>query len=226
MAAMVSEPLLELRSAAKMYGGRLVFREVSLAVAAGSVWLLAGANGAGKSTLLAVMAGLAPPSAGERTLHLPPGSLGYLGHQTFIYPRLSARRNLAFWARLHGVAGADAAVDAALERVGLTAFAEEPAGRFSRGMAQRLALARVFVTGPRLLFLDEPGTGLDAASAAMLRREVLAARDRGAAVVLVSHAVRADLELADHVLHLREHRPAYVGPAAGFDAAAVLEAAC
>lgn len=221
--------LLSLSGVAKLYGGKLVFREVSLTVDAGSIWLLVGANGAGKSTLMSIMAGLSLHSAGRRELLAPHGRVGYLGHQTFIYPRLSARRNLAFWAALHGLGNAEAAIDAALTRVGLLAAAEELAGRFSRGMAQRLALARVFITEPWLLFLDEPGTGLDAASMRMLRAEVLAARERGAAVVMVSHQLASDLEMADHVLHLENRRAVYSGPAAGFDPATVagrLEGAC
>ena len=83
-------------------------------------------------------------------------------------------------------------------------------------MAQRLSLARVFLTEPKLIFLDEPGTGLDARSAAMLRSEILAARQRGAALVWVSHQVRADMSVADNVLHLEGRRAAYCGPAREF----------
>lgn len=208
--------LLSLRGVGKLYGPKLVVKGVSLDVRAGSVWLVVGPNGAGKSTLLGIMAGLARPSAGNRELRVGQDKLAYLGHQTFLYPRLTARENLVFWARMYGRGPTAAEVDAALERAGLASAAEEQAGRFSRGMAQRLSLARVFLVEPSLIFLDEPGTGLDARSMAALRREIVAARDGGAALVWVSHQVAADLPLADNVLAIGGGVVRYAGPASGY----------
>ncbi len=181
--------------------------------------LLAGPNGAGKSTLLKLMAGLSRPSAGSVERGVAEDSLGYLGHQTFIYPELTAFENLAFWARLHGLAPercTEEALLAALDRMELKRFAFERAGGFSRGMAQRLNLARVLLLSPSLLLLDEPGTGLDTRSMAILHREIAAARDRGAGIVWISHSVAEDLARADHVLAIAEKRVAYSGPAAGY----------
>ncbi len=208
--------VLTLERVAKFYGDKPVLREVSLALAPGRVLLVAGENGAGKSTLLKVMAGLARPSAGRVEQGVDQARVAYLGHATFLYPRLTAVENLRFWARLYGVPGGDAALGAALEQVGLAAAAHEEAGTFSRGMVQRLALARVFLTDPRLVFLDEPGTGLDVRSRAVMRAEIAAARERGAALVWVSHALAEDLAAADDVLLLEKGRVAYLGPAAGF----------
>lgn len=211
--------LLRLTKVAKFYGNRLVIKDVSFEAAPGTVTLLAGPNGAGKSTLLKLMAGLSRPSAGSVERGVAEESLGYLGHQTFIYPELTAFENLAFWARLHGLAPercTEEALLAALDRMELKRFAFERAGGFSRGMAQRLNLARVLLLSPSLLLLDEPGTGLDTRSMAILHREIAAARDRGAGIVWISHSVAEDLVRADHVLAIAEKRVAYSGPAAGY----------
>lgn len=217
--------LLKLHKVARFYGPRLIFKDVTLEVFPGGVTLLAGANGAGKSTLLKIMAGLIPPSSGEvRTADDAP-LVGYLGHQTFIYPDLTAAENLAFWAALYGRSLPDDAIAAALERVELAPFAAEKAKGFSRGMAQRLNLARVFLLAPDLLLLDEPGTGLDVRSTAILHREIEAARTNGAGVVWITHSLDADLARADHVAYLADKRLAYYGPAAAFhdEAAAALQ---
>jgi heme exporter protein A len=168
--------------------------------------------------LLKIMAGLARPSAGEVDVRVGVEEQAYLGHATFLYPRLTAAANLTFWARMYGLAPTRSDLDGVLERVGLARVAAEPAGTFSRGMAQRLNLARVFLIGPKLVFLDEPGTGLDPSSQELLRREIAGLKDSGAAVIWVSHHLAADLPFAEKVLHLRDTGVAYFGPAAGFDA--------
>lgn len=211
--------LLRLTKVAKFYGNRLVIKDVSFEVSPGTVTLLAGPNGAGKSTLLKLTAGLSRPSAGSVERGIADEALGYLGHQTFIYPELTAFENLAFWARLHGLAPercSEAALLAALERMELKRFAFERAGGFSRGMAQRLNLARVLLLSPSLLLLDEPGTGLDTRSMAILHREIAAARNRGAGIVWISHSVAEDLARADRVLAIAEKRVVYSGPAADY----------
>ena len=198
--------LLELRGAAKFFGHKCVFRSVDLAVARGTVTLLAGANGAGKSTLLRLMAGLLRPSAGACECHAAEGRTAYLGHATFLYPGLTALENLTFWKEAQGLRLTEADLTALLERVGLERHAHERAGIFSRGMAQRLNLARALLVEPELLLLDEPGTGLDSRAAAMLREEIVRAGRRGAGVVWVSHDVAADAPLADRVLTLERGR--------------------
>ena len=223
----MSGVLVRLRRVYRFFGERPVLKNIDLDVAPGEVLLVVGPNGAGKSTLLRLVAGLMPPSDGQVDLRLEPGEIGYIGHKPLLYPGLSARANLDFWQAVYGLPRDGEAVSAVLERVGLARFADEAAGVFSRGMAQRLSLARVFLTAPRLLLLDEPASGLDPASAGMLRREIRAAADAGAAVVWVSHNVVADLSASDRVVLIRHHRTAYDGPAAGFDPAGLaLETAC
>lgn len=212
-----AEPmLLKLDKVARFYGPRLIFKDVTMEVAPSSVTLLAGANGAGKSTLLKIMAGLVRPSSGEVLTAAEAPLVGYLGHQTFVYPELSAVENLAFWASLYGrrISGKDLVL--ALEQVELAAFAEEKAKGFSRGMTQRLNLARVFLLNPPLLLLDEPGTGLDTRSTAILHRKVDMARSGGAGIVWITHMVEADLARADMVACLAKRRLAHYGPASSF----------
>lgn len=197
--------MLRLENISKLYGERLIFKSVSLELEPGKILLLAGANGAGKSTLLRIMAGLSRPSGGKVSLDMPAGrvaeaQIGYLGHQTFLYPQLSALENLRFWSRLYGLEaqeGLENALNSALDRVELARFAHEPAGNFSRGMAQRLNLARVLLQRPALLLLDEPGTGLDERARKLLKNEILLARERGAGVVWISHSLAEDLPCAD-----------------------------
>ncbi len=209
--------LLDARGVGKFFGSRLVLRGVSCRALAGEALLVVGGNGAGKTTLLKIMAGLTRPSAGEARALVEPEQCAYLGHATFLYSRMSAAANLLFWGRMYGLAPSAADLERVLERVGLAHVADQPAGTFSRGMAQRLNLARVFLIEPRLVFLDEPGTGLDPASQDLLRREILALKQSGAAIVWVSHHLQADLPLCDSVLHLKDSSVAYHGPASGFD---------
>lgn len=210
--------MLELRGVTRRYGDKTVLRDISFSLKPGIITLVAGANGSGKSTLLRLMAGLLHPDAGEIISTVPEGKTALLGHQTMLYPELTALENLAFWCRLSGLPPDEDALRGYLVRVNLAREAREKAGTFSRGMAQRLSLARVLLTEPDLLLLDEPGTGLDAASTAILHHEILAARERGAAVVWVSHAVATDLPLADEVILLAKKRLAFHGAAAEFAA--------
>ena len=214
--------LLSLRNVARFYGPRLVFRDVSLDVPEGSVTLLTGANGAGKSTLLGIMAGLIRPSAGEVVLRKRGKEeirIGCLGHRTFLYPGLSAMENLRFWASLYAPGLPGTAFDAILERLELAPFAGEKAGIFSRGMAQRLSLARVFLPAPHILLLDEPGAGLDARSTAVLHREIAAARESGAGIVWVTHRPEEDARLADRIALLEGKSLRYADPDARPDPA-------
>ena len=223
----MAEAVLTLRRVSRFYGERAVLKNIDVTVLPGQALLVVGPNGAGKSTLLRLVAGLLPPSEGEIESGLAPGEIGYLGHKTLLYPKLTARANLAFWQALFGLPRESAPIEAVLARVGLARFADEEAGVFSRGMSQRLSLARVFLTAPRLLLLDEPASGLDPASAGMLRREIRAAADAGASVIWVSHNVAADLPECDRVLFLRGQRVAYDGPARDFDVSGLAgEAAC
>ena len=209
--------LLSLCQISHFFGSRLVFKDVSLDVAPGTVTLLAGANGAGKSTLLKIMAGLVRPSSGKIQYGAREDggeiSTGFLGHQTFLYPELTARENLVFWSTLHGKSLNDALLADILDRVELGAFAEEKAKSFSRGMAQRLNLARVFLLRADVLLLDEPATGLDTRSTGILHREIASAKAAGSGIVWITHSLEADLCYADKAAVLGGKKLAFYGSA-------------
>ena len=183
----------------KRFGRAAALTDVSFELAPGRTLAVLGANGAGKSTLLRLLAGLARPTRGElRVAGRPPtdrqgrGRVGYVGHATLLYPALTARENLLFAAHLHGLADREGRAGAALEREGLAPVADRPAGGFSRGMAQRLAIARGLLHDPPVVLLDEPFTGLDAVSADRLEERLGALREEGRTVVWVTHdATRA-----------------------------------
>ncbi len=237
--ASVPAAALAAHGLAKRFGPVVALAGVDFAVPAGRVLAVLGPNGAGKSTLLRILAGLTRPSAGTVSLGtesgLPGdrrherGRVGYVGHATFLYPSLSARENLVFAARLYGVANPRARAATLLAEQGLTAIAERAAGSFSRGQAQRLAIARGLVHDPPVVLLDEPFTGLDPTSADRLGAGLRALADSGRAVVLVTHDLAQAAVLGDRALLLVRGRIAFdSGPTradAGTLAAAWREAA-
>ncbi|SDM29427.1 heme exporter protein A [Lentzea albidocapillata subsp. violacea] len=180
-----------------------VLRGLDLVVAAGEVLGLIGANGSGKSTLLNVLATLIPPVAGTVQVR---GPVALLGHAPALYSQLTLRENLQFVARMTG--RDDAVADAALATVGLAAAADRRADRCSHGMRRRADLARVFVTKPSLLLLDEVHTGLDVTSAALVDHVVDGVRRRGGACVVVSHDRDQVARLTDRVVELAAGRVA------------------
>jgi heme exporter protein A len=184
------------------FGRRRVLNKINFQCRAGEIVALVGANGAGKSTLLGIASTLLTVSSGrveygDRVSAPDPelrSRIGVLGHDLFIYPELSAAENLAFFAQLYGVGDVDRVVQSALERAGLEGR-DDPAGRFSRGMRQRLALERALLHEPRLVLLDEPFTGLDDAATSALRGRLIDLRGAGCIVLVATH----DLETIDGV---------------------------
>jgi heme exporter protein A len=187
---------------------------MSFRASRGMILGLLGPNGAGKSTLLAMLATVLRPSSGAiryGALSLSDGAslrarIGVLGHDLFLYPELTARENLAFFAGLYGIADSDARARAALERAGLSTRGDEPVSSFSRGMRQRVALERALIHNPRLALLDEPFTGLDDASTGALLGRLRSLRDSGAIVILATHDLDLAEGLLDHALFLRDGR--------------------
>lgn len=222
---------LSLRGIGKTYGGRRALVDVNAELGAGQVTAIVGPNGAGKSTLLGILSTLVTPTTGDlrwgaETLHRGSearAAIGYVGHDPGIYGDLSATQNLVLFAELHGLASPGQRATAMLSRVGLGDVPGEAAVRtFSRGMQQRLALARALLHAPSLLLFDEPGSALDPAGADWLGRELGTERAAGRIVVLVTHDLDAAGAIADHLIVLRRGRVAFDETrATGFDAAAV-----
>src|SRR3954462_5352878 len=185
------------------FGRRRVLSKINFQCNAAEIVALVGANGAGKSTLLGIASTLLAPSSGRVAYGdcvSAPGAelrsrIGVLGHDLFIYPELSAAENLAFFAQLYGVRDVDRVVNSALGRAGLDGR-DDPAGRFSRGMRQRLALERALLHEPRLVLLDEPFTGLDDRAVRIVAARLKQLAANGAIVVLATH----DLELAEGLI--------------------------
>ena len=202
----------------RRYGERVALDRVSFTLAAGQTLAIFGPNGAGKTTLLKVLATLLRPHAGTVTVldcSLPGdawklrGQVGYLGHEPALYRSLSARENLLFAARLHGVG--EERVDQLLDAVGLKRRAADRVDEFSRGMRQRIAAARAVLHDPPLLLLDEPWSAVDPGAITLL--EPLIGRESGRTRVLVTHDVRRGLAEADSVLGLRAGRVEIAAPA-------------
>jgi heme exporter protein A len=197
------------------FGRRRALSHITFRAAAGTILGLLGPNGAGKSTMMAVIATLLRPSAGQVRYGTHAagengaalrGAIGVLGHDLFLYPELSARENLTFFAGLNGSRDAAADATAALTQAGLADRADDPVASFSRGMRQRVALERALIHRPRLLLLDEPFTGLDDASTAALVARLNALRQGGTIVVLATHDLDVADGLLDHAVFLRDGR--------------------
>jgi heme exporter protein A len=211
----MTEPVVAATGLTKRFGALTALADLDLEVAPGTAVAVLGPNGAGKSTLLRILAGLAKPTAGtvryagDAVRQRARARIGYIGHATFLYPALTARENLLFAARLHGVAAPRERAAALLAELGLVPVADRAAGSFSRGLAQRLAVARALVHDPALLLLDEPFTGLDPLSADRLAERIAVLRAAQRALVLVTHDLARAAALADRALVLVDGRVAW-----------------
>jgi len=221
-------PAIELRGVSRRYGERLALADVSVTVPAGATLVVFGPNGAGKSTLLRVLATLLRPHGGATVVLGEPlparqwavrGRVGLLAHDALLYRDLSARENLRFHARLHGVP--ERRVEELLDRVELRGRADDPVRTLSRGLLQRVAVCRAVLHDPPLLLLDEPRANLDPAAAALI--EPLIGRASGRTRVITSHDPAGGLAEADLALGLRGGRVALRAPAAEIDVRAVEE---
>ena len=180
----------------KRYGMRLALRGVTLAIAAGECVALVGHNGSGKTTLLKIAAQLTKPSrgkiafrAGQNPISLEEvkSKIGMVGHHTLLYEELTAEENLIFFAKLFGLADPAEKARRALQPVGLGARAADVVRTFSRGMRQRLSIARALLASPGLLLLDEAGTGLDPEGQQWLGATIQRLRDSGCTILMSTH---------------------------------------
>ncbi len=217
-------PVIEVAGLSKRFGHVRALRAVDFALGAGESLAVFGPNGAGKTTLLRVLAGLLKPDGGTVRFGgelLVRGNadhrrrVGLISHHSLLYDGLTARENLVFYARLYAVAEPRAAAARALAGVGLEARAGDQVGTFSRGMIQRLAIARALLHDPEVMLLDEPFSGLDQAAAATLRQLLGRLRAEHRTMVLVTHNIDEGLELATHVAIQVSGRFVSLGPRDG-----------
>jgi heme exporter protein A len=192
----MARPVVETRAIIKTFGVTPVLRDVSLQINEGRCAVLIGGNGSGKSTLLRIIAGLSQPTSGEamvfgqnsRNLGTARRRIGMLTHQSWLYPNLTARENLEFYAELYGLPHRDEITTRWIESVRLNASANERVREFSRGMEQRLSIARAMMAEPDLLLLDEPFAALDPDAVAIVAGLIRAAIARGCAALLTAHS--------------------------------------
>jgi heme exporter protein A len=220
--------VIELNRLVRRYGEREALNEVSLSLPAGQTVVVFGPNGAGKTTLLRVLATLLRPHSGRVTVlgkRLPDeawearGRIGLLGHEPLLYRELTPRENLRYHARLHGLT--DERVEERLAAVSMSSRADEPVRTLSRGMVQRIAVARATLHDPELLLLDEPYANLDPAAIELVEPLIGAGSRRTR--VLTSHDPGRGLAEADLALGLREGRTVLLTSAASVDPKTVTE---
>lgn len=205
--SVASVPHLTVSALYKRYDSHTVLDDLSIIVQAGEFCLLVGANGAGKTTLLRILAGLVRADSGEIDFFdeqwglsaAARSSIGYLSHATQLYGDLSATQNLLHYARLYNLSEPHKVVEQAIQWAGLTAHAHQAVRTFSRGMAQRLAIARSTLHQPNLLLLDEPYTGLDPEAAAALDDQLNSLHGQGRTILITAHQADRLVTIASHV---------------------------
>ena len=199
----------------KAFGAIQAVDRLSIQVQEGESVALFGSNGAGKTTLIRMLTlSLRPTSGTIRLAGLDPRKddlgirrrIGVISHQSYLYDDLTARQNLEFYARIFGAADPRGRAEHLLETVGLAARADDPVGTYSRGMQQRASLARALVHEPRIVFLDEPFTGLDPHGARTLRETLDRLREERRTVFMVTHNLTQGLELSDRWIILARGR--------------------
>jgi heme exporter protein A len=202
----------------KYYGDYPALREIKLAVEPGSCVALLGRNGAGKTTLLRIIAGLSKAGRGRVSIFGKDARdpetrrrVGVLGHGISVYEELSAFENLMLFGRLYGLENAAKTATEWLDRTGLARVRDGLVREFSRGMRQRLAIARAFLHSPQVLLLDEPFTALDDRAIAVLQSLLADAHQHGRTIVMSTHQLKEALVLATHVALLRKGQIAYSG---------------
>ena len=224
--------MIKIQKLVKAFGHRLVLRGVDLTIQEGDFVALMGANGAGKTTLMHIIATLSKPSGGQLSiagydLAVSASQLrrfiGLVSHKTLLYDDLTADQNLHFYARMYDVPDATARIEVVLNQVGLWGRQHDPVRTYSRGMQQRLAIARSILHNPPILLLDEPDTGLDQHAADMLGDLLRAVDVSQRTILMTTHNLERGLALGDRVVILARGKIAYDARREGVSLAEVRE---
>ncbi|WP_280772240.1 heme ABC exporter ATP-binding protein CcmA [Salipaludibacillus daqingensis] len=207
--------MIETIGITKTIGEKMILRGVNLRINQGESVAILGTNGAGKSTWLKIVAGLLKQSSGDVLLDGVPRKkddyskqqrMGYLGHQSFLYEAFSPVENLHFFAKLYQLKSPDERIHKLIDDVGLSFFKHEPIRSFSRGMIQRLAIARAILHEPNVLLLDEPHTGLDQQAVSLFNRLLLDLKAEGVTIIMVTHDFPQISTICDRAVILRKGR--------------------
>jgi len=220
------QTMIEIDSVTKAFVPRLVLKDISLEIKRGQSVCLCGVNGAGKSTLLRIVAGLLHPDKGSVRLagynvrthpEQTKPRLGLISHKSMVYPDLTVSENLAFFAKLYGLTHSRTRIEKLLEQLGLTGFRIEKAGALSRGLLQRLAIARALVHEPVVLLADEPFTGLDAEASSYLVSVFTGFTASGGTLLMTTHNTTTALQCCQRVVVLDKHRAIFDRPTSQID---------
>jgi heme exporter protein A len=210
--------VIAVRKLEKKFGYKTVLRRIDLSLIKGEFLTLFGPNGAGKTTLIHILCGLMRPSAGRAFVagfdtsddrEAVSKTVGVISHNPFLYPNLTAYENLKFYGMMYGVRELNARIKQLIGMVGLEGAADERVQNFSRGMQQRLSVARAIIHGPEILFLDEPFTGLDQHGAETFWQILLRFRSQGKTVIMTSHDLNKGLELCNRAAILNSGKLVY-----------------
>jgi ABC-2 type transport system ATP-binding protein len=214
--------MIRTRGLSKHFGNLVAVDNLSLSIEAGEVFGLLGPNGAGKTTTIRMLSSLIGPTSGEAEVagfrvgeddrHIRK-NVGILTESPGMYEQLSAERNLRFFATLYEVEGIDRQISQYLTMLGLWERRQEPVGTFSRGMRQRLAIARALLHEPRVLYLDEPTSGLDPEAALLVREFVASLKHQGRTIVICTHNLAEADRLCDRIAVLKSRMLALDTPA-------------
>ena len=214
-------PLLSLSGVTKRYGFVTALQDISLSVFGGEFVAIFGPNGAGKSTLLRVISGLMQPTRGSVKMAGVAANrarLGYVSHQSMLYNEMTGLENLVFFAQLHGVENPRQEASRLLDRMGLTTAGRQLVQGYSRGMKQRLTLARALLHRPGMLLLDEPYAGLDQQGKDLLTTTLRSLHRKGKTILLVTHNLADGLDLCTRVVIQHRGQLVYEGTRAAVQA--------
>ena len=201
--------MIEIKKLTKQADNKLILRGVDLSIMPGETVAILGPNGAGKSTLLKVLATLIKPTSGLVKIngldlkkdHIEVKKMfGYLPHSSLLYDHYTPLENLVFFGDLYGVKDVENRARELVKEVGLSFFINEPVKNFSRGMIQRIAIARAIIHEPKIMLLDEPHTGLDQGAITILNNVVLSMKAKGCTTLMVTHDFKQAAEICDRII--------------------------
>ena len=209
--------MIEIKKLTKQADNKLILRGIDLSITQGETVAILGPNGAGKSTLLKVLATLIKPTSGLVKIngldlkkdHIEVKKMfGYLPHSSLLYDHYTPIENLVFFGNLYGVKDVEDRARKLVNEVGLSFFINEPVKNFSRGMIQRIAIARAIIHEPKIMLLDEPHTGLDQGAISILNNVVLSMKEKGCTTLMVTHDFKQAAEICDRIIIVKNGKVA------------------